>query len=438
VSVAHDGAGCGATLAPVRRGAAEAVGRERRDGHLPALDGLRGVAILLVLVYHTIAQFPLVGLWRPPVALARLGWMGVDIFFVLSGWLITRGLIAERGASGALRAFYLRRALRIWPLYVLVVAMQCAIAFGFPAVLPLEAEQFRRAVPWLLTHTTNIYFALPSTSYRNAFGIGAFWSLGIEEQFYLVWPLLVLWCAPTRLATLCFSLAGLSLAARMVALALGVPPVATYMLPMYHLDGLALGAGLAALVMHRAAWSRLVDAVAPLAARPLRVSILAVAVAAVVTLCDATAGPEAPASQTAGIALGSLLAAAIVVVVVGHGQSALAKILAARPLCAAGRVSYGLYLLHGPVFYLADALMERWWPARPFALQVTLATVASVGLAALSWHCWERPWLSLRPPLPRGANRGDLSGTPVDPAVAARQQIGRPRCAALAPGDLVD
>ena len=147
--------------------------------HIPALDGLRGIAILLVLAFHT----ELLPTLKP---LARDGWAGVDLFFVLSGFLITRILLKSRNSPRYFTNFYARRILRIWPVY-----------FGI-LLFVFASERYRllgdSATSWwwisLATFTQNFYIgaygwnALPDW-------LGPTWSLGIEEQFYLIWPLLV-------------------------------------------------------------------------------------------------------------------------------------------------------------------------------------------------------------------------------------------------------
>jgi peptidoglycan/LPS O-acetylase OafA/YrhL len=147
--------------------------------HIPALDGLRGIAILLVLAFHT----ELLPTLKP---LLRDGWAGVDLFFVLSGFLITRILLTGRNSPRYFTNFYARRILRIWPVYfgILLFVFACE-KFGL---------LWNPATVWgwicLLTFTQNFYIgaygwdALPDW-------LGPTWSLGIEEQFYLIWPLLV-------------------------------------------------------------------------------------------------------------------------------------------------------------------------------------------------------------------------------------------------------
>src|SRR5579859_2038499 len=203
---------------------------------IPALDGLRGMAILLVLLLHaTLAIEPEARTERFLAFWTSGGWAGVDLFFVLSGFLITGILWDTKGRSGFLRAFYARRALRILPLYYLVLAL-LIFAIGRGAIAGFEP------LYWL--HLSD--FALAHGWFSDARYNGQ-WSLAIEEQFYLVWPALVLLLGRRRLLGICAILIGLALASRIALVFDGAASVAIYVLPWCRMDTLATGAALALL-----------------------------------------------------------------------------------------------------------------------------------------------------------------------------------------------
>ena len=162
--------------------------------HIPALDGIRGLAILLVLLCH----FPLYGDMQPTIfidklfyAMTRAGWCGVDLFFVLSGFLITGILYDAKGSRFFFRNFYMRRCLRIFPLYYGVLAVFFVIV---PFVLPLgrNYELFLKDQAWYWSYLTNIKIAIEG--WPKFYALAHFWSLAVEEQFYFVWPFVVfLW-----------------------------------------------------------------------------------------------------------------------------------------------------------------------------------------------------------------------------------------------------
>lgn len=192
------------------------------DKRIKSLDGLRGLAILMVLLCHLFAYGPL----RP---LFRAGWMGVDLFFVLSGFLITGILLDTKNKEGWYKDFLLRRVLRIFPLYYAVL-----IIFAFIAPHFSMTQWFGQYQVYFWTHTSNYLF------FQVGFlkPLGHFWSLAIEEQFYLVWPLFVFLFKPKQLAIVSVILLIIGIVIR----AFFARPMLTYTIPFAHLDGLVTGA----------------------------------------------------------------------------------------------------------------------------------------------------------------------------------------------------
>jgi peptidoglycan/LPS O-acetylase OafA/YrhL len=167
----------------------------KRSARIPQLDGLRGIAILLVMIFHFIwlpdffgAHYKLNGpieVWLKNLLYS--GWIGVDLFFVLSGFLITGILCDCRGDQHYFRNFYLRRTLRIFPLFYLFMAAWIGIVWWLPA---LENGNREGHTWWILTYTAN--YLISSAGWNSApTALAHFWTLAIEEQFYLVWPLAV-------------------------------------------------------------------------------------------------------------------------------------------------------------------------------------------------------------------------------------------------------
>jgi peptidoglycan/LPS O-acetylase OafA/YrhL len=195
--------------------------------HIKSLDGIRGIAILLVLTYHLLNfgfLFPFF----------NLGWMGVDLFFVLSGFLITGILLDTKSQKGFIQSFLLRRALRTLPLYYAVLIGFAVLAPFFPTV-----KWFTEYQVYFWTHTSNFLFL------QKGFFVplGHFWSLAIEEQFYLFWPFVVLVLNPKRLLAFSILLIVTGIFLRFVL----DNPLLTYGLPFAHLDGILIGAIIAVL-----------------------------------------------------------------------------------------------------------------------------------------------------------------------------------------------
>src|ERR1700730_6086504 len=159
---------------------------------LPQLDGVRGIAILLVMLVNTSDKYPALHLDH----LVGNGWMGVDLFFALSGFLITGILLDTKGSPDYFKNFYARRALRILPLYSSILLLMFVV---IPLLRPSDARTiFERSSPWW-AYPLFLQNFLLTVSTLAAGPLGTTWSLAIEEQFYLVWPLVVRYCSYTQL-----------------------------------------------------------------------------------------------------------------------------------------------------------------------------------------------------------------------------------------------
>ncbi|MBI5083418.1 MAG: acyltransferase, partial [Acidobacteria bacterium] len=158
---------------------------------MPPLDGIRGLAILLVLLLH----FRAPDLTHPLKGILGLGWTGVQLFFVLSGFLITGILLDTRSCSNYFSSFWMRRTLRIFPLYFLALSVFLVAA---PAVLPVPKEALPPAADQVYYWTYLNNWIPMGEEGRLVHVLGHFWSLAVEEQFYLVWPVVV-WLVPPRM-----------------------------------------------------------------------------------------------------------------------------------------------------------------------------------------------------------------------------------------------
>jgi peptidoglycan/LPS O-acetylase OafA/YrhL len=359
-------------------------------GHLPALDGLRGVAILLVMMHHFIVES------RNPISqLAHHGWMGVDLFFVLSGFLITGILVDAREAPRYFRNFFARRALRILPLYFVAVT----IYLGVDALWPGAGSSSGGVAPWLLTHTMNFKFAMDGWRpfSGTVLSVATFWSLAIEEQFYLVWPFLVRWLSHRRVVVVCVALVISALVARLVLVNNGAGADYAYALTPCRVDALCVG-GLIAVGLRTERGQRLILELY----RPVG------AVAASAVIAAAVAAMHSAAAASAFVVFGyTLLALAfgalLVQTLVAAPESRLARILSSQALGVVGRYSYGLYVWH--LFLLP--LYNRVFPFNEFAERVGSWSVAlllyaippalvAAALAWVSYHVLEERFLRLK------------------------------------------
>jgi peptidoglycan/LPS O-acetylase OafA/YrhL len=337
---------------------------------IPQLDALRGIAILLVIAHNASLHYGTTSYLHP---LLDRGWMGVDLFFVLSGFLISGILLDTKESPNYFRNFYARRVLRIWPLYY------CLLAFMFVVLPHVSAAQgvaiFAKSSPWWAYPFFLQNFLLPLST--DAAGpLGVTWSLAIEEQFYLVWPIIVRLLSKRQLAILAI-------------VEIAASPVLRYFLAAHHihiyanffcrLDGLMLGAFLAALVR----WKDFVRE---------RYIGLALAVLAVATPLAVIM--DLRRAEWIVFTFTSLAAGAIVYLAMFWRQNWFQWPLANRFLLFTGTISYGLFLLHKIAFAGVDGLRVNS-VLHPF---VTLGVIVlgSYVLAIISWNVLEQPCLRLK------------------------------------------
>jgi peptidoglycan/LPS O-acetylase OafA/YrhL len=338
--------------------------------YLPELDGLRGLAILCVVLYHCHSR--LEGTW---VYYASLwGWAGVILFFVLSGFLITSILLATREKPRYFHNFHARRALRVWPVYLLLLAVVYLNAPWFIGPPVLAAI---KAAPWLA------YFFLVQNLFHLALppAIAPTWALAIEEQYYFLWAPLVRWLRrPWMLASV-------------LVAALLCSPLLRHLNPVWlwglgthtliKLDGNALGSllalGMLTLPLSRRVWFW------------MGLGAFAVGMTASATVAGGTSFLDS------ALAVGFAGAVAALIASTG-ARNPLHALLRRGPLAFYGRISYGLYMVHISVFiYFGwfDLRMDRYGTAGNLAI-VAFRLAASTAAATALWYGFESQILKLK------------------------------------------
>lgn len=349
--------------------------RNRRLHHIPELDGLRGLAALLVFFHH--ACFTSVASPRSPVlqavrSAAVFGNSGVDLFFVLSGFLITTILLGDRRKQRFYAPFYWKRVLRIVPVYVAVLLY---IVFFRPHnnVAVLCAA----------------FFVANFSIFLHIAPVSPFWSLAIEEQFYLVWPTLVHRRSAGALRRWAIGIALGCMLLRVIAAGFGHY---NYFLTFLHCDGLALGALLACFYVDREEHGAV--------ARRAAMGSLVVGVMLMVVnrLMPQTHLVARAMSAAAGITGVTLLSFVVVGVLVFRSGAPWLGIFRSRVLTFLGLISYAFYMVH---VYVIEAV-DRWMngagvmETREFLLRLLVLFAGSVAVATMSRYLLELPVASLR------------------------------------------
>jgi peptidoglycan/LPS O-acetylase OafA/YrhL len=368
-------------------------------GFIPALDGLRGIAIILVMVHHFTYYRPTYGIDAWIGSVVFFFWTGVDLFFVLSGFLITGILLDTRGSERYFTSFYARRTLRIFPLYYLVLFVAFVVLPQFPAVHPVLAGQAEVPPQWpYWLYLMN--FSIADGGWVHGW-VDVGWSLAIEEQFYLVWPLVIWLCPPRLLVWLCTAIFVGEVFARSFARASDVAVLPIYVLPWFRLDGLVIGA-LLAVALRRGlmpALDRLVPAVV----------IVGVAGLIAVTILGGHTWWWNRRMQQFGYSLIAVVGGAMLVSAINRPADSLwPRMLSAGWLRAFGKYSYGLYLIHAPVMravreYVFNPEEYERFGILPWTAQVLFygaATAPTFALAWLSWRLFESPILRLKARFP--------------------------------------
>jgi len=368
---------------------------------IPVLDGVRGIAILMVLIFHSI---PLEGsgfLSKAMVPFVRPMWSGVDLFFVLSGFLITGILLDTKNDEGYFRKFYVRRVLRIFPLYygiliglfVLIPVLAWAIDLSILKKL-MGGDYYQASYEkqhWLWLYLHNFIQARGSHQYP---GFGHFWSLAIEEQFYMVWPLIVFILPIKKLRQFCIAVAVLALALRTGLLFQGTTAWAIRHITFCRIDTLVLG-GLVAIILREGSlekWQKIWTSTA------IVCGMLLIGMG----FANPTMDRNTWYMTTIGYsACGLFFSAVMYFVVLKQVPEWVTRLLESQSLSTLGKYSYGIYVFHWPLVHAVKAFSNRLiGPTNGNPLieigQFIAITLVSLTTAWFSWILFESHWLKLK------------------------------------------
>jgi peptidoglycan/LPS O-acetylase OafA/YrhL len=377
--------------------------------HVAVLDGVRGLAIVMVMCVHFVGDSTARTTFeRGLVKLANYGVWGVDLFFVLSGFLITGLLYDSKKDPHYFRNFYVRRTLRIFPLYYAILALLFIIGPRLPGLYPPGLTESAHHQAWLWLYASNVYLAI-HRAWALPF-VGHFWSLAVEEQFYLVWPIVVLSFGLRSLLRICLAVTVLSLGLRCVLSIAGAGDVPLTVLTPCRFDALCVGGFLALSV--RSSGLETVARAGRWALGPL---------VGLVVLASACNAMRVSLSSIVVPMRGTLIAltfGALLVASLASKASGLpSRLLRSRVMCFLGTRSYGLYVFHGIIAYgmgerhaLLDALATRIGSGPALFVEVGVGAGASVLAAAASYELFEKHFLRLKNRLAPSAARSRVVG----------------------------
>lgn len=362
--------------------------------HIPELDGLRGIAILAVMGFHFSGDTPVIfGKLAAVYWAFYYGGSGVDLFFVLSGFLITSILLHTKDSPQYFRSFYARRVLRIFPLYFL------AVALFFYVELPWLESRLGAASPRI--HAEQIWYWTYLVNWHDTLGnmlgaMGHFWSLAIEEQFYLVWPLAIWLCSRKRVPMLCIGAIVVSTVLRLAFDLGGAPAEYLHRATFTRLDTLALG-GLLAWVANDEQWTGRL--------RPL-LKFIAPSTLALFAVNEfaATRFGRFPAYVTLSYSLMALLCGCMVFYAVAYtGERTItSRIGRSAILRNVGKYSYSMYIFH--LVAKREAMVPVVTSLARLGLSLSVAlvlgmvlcSVAVYAFALLTWYSFEKHFLKLK------------------------------------------
>jgi peptidoglycan/LPS O-acetylase OafA/YrhL len=348
--------------------------------HMPALDGMRGFAVLAVVAYHFLPREGANGLFQ----LASAGWIGVDFFLVLSGFLITSILLLQRGRPRAIRKFYIRRALRLFPLYYFIAALTAVM------IAALGLGWSRWQIGYLLYAANYMIILHPGSATIGPLSVLHTWTLALEEQFYFIWPWIVLTGRLDRrhLVRLCAAVILLSPVLRAVLWHFGATEPVLQMNLVTRLDSLLFGAVMALHGLPSRTTSRWIVAAS------LGFIVLCVWLSHSCSL-------RVPPMNTLGLTATSALAAGCLALALKPG-SWVNRFCILPPLRFFGRYSYGIYLWHfflGSFWLLGAHALSHAWNLQPAVSGLATFFIALAGstiLALASYWILERPFLQLK------------------------------------------
>lgn len=352
-----------------------------------SLNGLRGIAILLVLLYHNFAYFQI----------TYFGWVGVDLFFVLSGFLITRILLSAKETDHYFKNFYIRRALRIFPLYYLSILIFLFVEHALP--LPATMS-FSNHLDFYLSYFQNLLYFQKGDQPLGHSILNHLWSLSVEEHFYILWPWFVFYLTEKQLIRTGVIIIVASKLLSLILFEKGMSWVTVYTFSFVRFEALMVGALLAILVSYRLnlieKYTKWIFALSGMAI----FTFLGYYIVSTRNLYMLNPDDCIPLSQSLILSTIALFFSSVLVYALGDNK--FEKLLSSNTLIFLGKYSYGIYIFHYPIYYITIYYFHRY-DASPISfnwmMEIFISLVCScltLGVAYVSYNYYEKHFLSLK------------------------------------------
>jgi peptidoglycan/LPS O-acetylase OafA/YrhL len=388
---------------------------EQRREFFASLEGIRGYAFLLVFLIHytAVAVRPTNLYLYPFFLLNHTAWFLVPIFFVLSGFLITRILLNTQDRDGYFRVFYFRRAIRVLPLYYLTL-------FVLAAIVAVQHWQFHRGWILYLVYLENFKFS--ALQNEGHFNTAHLWSLALEEQFYLIWPVIIWFLRSEKtILRFCYSFVGASFALRLAWPLFNIPYNMAYFYSFTRADAIILGAILAIHYQRRTHWKQTIS----LAKVFVPFTWLAIVVVVLIRGNGLTTDYLGVAAM---IPAQNFLGLGFVILALEPG-TVVHRLCSKNLICRVGRLSYGLYIFHllyGNYFYVTvtaqAATYMPFWIAKTISTSLALAT--TFALAILAYRFIEEPAMRWKDKVKYGERKVLIRGNSAKPLTSELELAG--------------
>ena len=363
--------------------------------HIPSLDGVRGLSLLLVIGFHLQLFGMLAALPLQLQLIASISWVSVDMFFVLSGFLITSILLRTRESPHYFKNFYVRRILRILPLYYLALFIIFVICPNFSIGSTSDFSKIYDNKFWFLFYIQNIYIATRHEFF--AFGINDLWTLAIEEQFYIVWPLFIYFIQKKWLKATAITIITMVLLMRIVLVCNDVNWSFNYYFTLCRIDSICFGA-LGAILLHENYTKQQLTTIVRI------LTIISITGLGIIFYKQEGFLISQNYTSSIGFTFIDALFFVLIIKLASGKMSILKKMFEFPFLRFIGKISYCMYIIHNPLIQFSKLYIIPITKTNDFFYRSLTGNIVFViiylciiiSISLISWHLFEKWFLKLK------------------------------------------